>query len=133
MDKFTDLYTDYLIGSSSLVTATGLSMLSQGSISHDKVTRFLKNGDFDSRSLWKEVKSIYEEIRSSDDLVIICFDDSIEEKRYTDESELICYHFDHTVNRSVKGVNLLTALVNTKGVSLSCVVEFVKERCNYER
>ena len=62
MDKFTDLYTDYLIGSTSLVTATGLSMLSQGSISHDKVTRFLKNGDFDSRSLWKEVKPIYEEI-----------------------------------------------------------------------
>ena len=65
--------------------------------------------------------------------MVICFDDSIEEKRYTDESELICYHFDYTVNRSVKGVNFLTVLVNTKGVSLSCVVEFVKERCNYER
>jgi hypothetical protein len=73
------------------------------------------------------VKPMVEEICSSDDLVVICFDDSIEEKRYTDESELMSYHFDHTINRAVKGVNFLTALINTKGVSLPCAVEFVKK------
>jgi hypothetical protein len=68
-----------------------------------------------------------EEICSSNDLVVICFDDSIEEKRYTDESDLIGWHFDYTVNRAVKGVNFLTAFMNTKGVGLPCSVEFVKK------
>ena len=68
-----------------------------------------------------------EELCSSDDIVVICFDDSIQEKRYTDESELISYHFDHTVNRAVKGVNFLSALVHTKAVSLPLAVEFVKK------
>jgi hypothetical protein len=110
-----------------MTTATGLSSLLQGNISHDKITRQLSKGIYDSRYLWKKVKPMVAEICSSDDLVVICFDDSIEEKRYTDSSELISYHFDHTVNRSVKGVNFLTALVHTKGVSLPCAVEFVKK------
>ena len=128
VNNFCDLYTDYLISSTSMTTATGLSAVLKGSISHDKITRHLANGNYDSRYLWKEVKPMIEEVCSSNDLVVLCFDDSIEEKRYTDESELICYHFDHTVNRSVKGVNFLTALVNTNGVSLPCAVEFVKKK-----
>jgi len=88
-----------------MTTATGLSTLLQGSISHDKITRHLSKGNYDSRYLWKKVKPMVEELCSSDDLVVICFDDSIEEKRYTDESELMSWHFDHTVNRAVKGVN----------------------------
>jgi len=36
-----DLYTDYLISSFSYTTATGLSSMLGGTISHDKVTRFL--------------------------------------------------------------------------------------------
>jgi len=127
VENFTDLYTDYLISSTSMTTATGLSTLLQGSISHDKITRHLSKGNYDSRYLWKKVKPMVEELCSSDDLVVICFDDSIEEKRYTDESELMSWHFDHTVNRAVKGVNFLTALVNTKNVSLPCVVEFIKK------
>jgi len=33
---------------------------------------------------------------------VLSFDDSIEEKRYTDQNEIITWHFDHTVGRSVK-------------------------------
>ncbi len=98
-----------------------------GTISHDKVTRELSGGNYDSAYLWNQVKPIVQEITSSTDKVIICFDDSIEEKLYTDASELICWHFDHTFNRSVKGVNFLTALVHTQGMSLPCAVEFVKK------
>ncbi|TAL57845.1 MAG: hypothetical protein EPN85_13085 [Bacteroidetes bacterium] len=127
MENFSDLYTDYLISSTSLTTATGLSTLLKGSVSHDKITRHLSKDNYDSRYLWKRVKPMLEEICSSDDLVVICFDDSIEEKRYTDVSELINWHFDHTINRAVKGVNFLTALIHTKGISLPCAVEFVKK------
>lgn len=125
MENFTDLYTDYLLSSTGLTTATGFSQMTEGVISHDKITRKLGSGEYDSKYLWKSVKPMVEELCSSDEPVILCFDDSIEEKRYTDENELISWHFDHTVNRSVKGVNFLTALVHTKGISLPCAVEFV--------
>ena len=36
-----ELYTDYLISGSGFATATGLSEMLDGEISHDKVTRFL--------------------------------------------------------------------------------------------
>ena len=55
------------------------------------------------------------------------FDYSIEEKRYTDESELNCWDFDHVFGMSVKGVNFLTALVEVGGMRLPCGVEFVKK------
>ena len=132
MENFADLYTDYLISSTAMVTATGFSQLMQGSISHDKITRQLSKGTYDSRYLWKKVKPIIAEIRSSEDIAVLCMDDSIEEKQYTDESELISWHYDHTVNRSVKGVNFLSALINTRGVSLPCAVEFVRKDLEIE-
>ena len=127
MENFADLYTDYLISSTSLTTATGLSSMLGGVISHDKITRSLAKGTFDSKYLWEQVKPMVSELRSCKEPVVLCFDDSIEEKSYTDESELICWHFDHTINRSVKGVNFLTALVNMNGVNLPCAVEFIKK------
>ncbi len=42
MDKeILDLYSDYLLSSFSYTTATGLSGLLEGSLSHDQITRFL--------------------------------------------------------------------------------------------
>jgi hypothetical protein len=42
MDKsLLDLYTDYLISSFGQTSATGLSQLLDGEVSHDQVTRFL--------------------------------------------------------------------------------------------
>jgi len=40
----------------------------------------------------------------------LIFDDTIEEKPYTDENEIIAWHFDHCQNRIVKGVNILNCL-----------------------
>ena len=42
-----DIYTDYLICQNKYATATGLSDMVDGEFSHDKVTRFLRHGDFD--------------------------------------------------------------------------------------
>ncbi|MCH9763228.1 MAG: hypothetical protein K0U24_03220 [Gammaproteobacteria bacterium] len=42
-----DIYTNYLIFQNKYATATGLSDMVDGEISHDKVTRFLRQGDFD--------------------------------------------------------------------------------------
>ncbi|MEJ7713005.1 MAG: hypothetical protein WKF84_24975 [Pyrinomonadaceae bacterium] len=38
-------------------------------------------------------------------------DDSIEEKPYTDENDIVCWHYDHSKERHVKGINFVTALL----------------------
>ena len=51
-----DLYTDYLITSLSYTTATGLSTILDGAVSHDQVARFLSQQDLTSKELWKVIK-----------------------------------------------------------------------------
>jgi DDE superfamily endonuclease len=125
MENFADLYSDYLICSTSYTTATGMALLLN--IEHDKVTRELSKGDYDSKFLWQRVKPYVQELTQSKDFITLSFDDSIEEKRYTDDSELNCWHYDHSFGRSVKGVNFLTALVEVGGMKLPVGVEFVKK------
>lgn len=110
--KMLDLYSDYLISSFSYTTATGLSKALSGTISHDKITRFLAADDYDAKSLWKLVKPIIRKIASSDGILIV--DDTIEEKPYTDENDLITWHFDHTFGRNVKGVNIVSLLYRSQ-------------------
>ncbi|MDR2313322.1 MAG: hypothetical protein LBE02_02185, partial [Spirochaetaceae bacterium] len=51
-----DIYRDYLLYSRGRTTATGLSNLPEGEVSHDKITRFLSWEQFDEKTLWKKVK-----------------------------------------------------------------------------
>src|SRR5512144_2449951 len=111
-----ELYTDYLISTFGAATATGLSEMVSGALSHDRVTRFLSERDYTSRDLWLQVKKTVREIER--DAAVLIFDDTIQEKPWTDESELICWHFDHGQNRTVKGMNLLNALYHSGGVSV---------------
>jgi hypothetical protein len=46
-----DLYTDYLMSSTSRTTATGLSEMLDAAMSHDKITRFLSSNEFCSKDL----------------------------------------------------------------------------------
>lgn len=109
-----DLYSDYLIASTSYATATGLEKATDGHISHDKVTSFLSEEDFTSQHLWRLTKSTVRRIETEEGIIII--DDTIEEKSYTDENELITWHYDHTAGRMIKGVNLLSALYYSRGM-----------------
>jgi hypothetical protein len=107
MEPTLDLYTDYLLSSTGQTSATGLSRLVDGALSHDVITRFLGRNGFSSKSLWLNVKSLVRAHESADACMV--FDDTIVEKEYTDENDLVCWHYDHSKGRSVKGVNLLTA------------------------
>lgn len=127
MENFEDLYTDYLICSTGQVTATGLSQMLNGEVSHDKITRSLANDNYDSKYLWKSVKPMVQELSRGGEKVFLIFDDSIEEKQYSDENDVICWHYDHVFQRNVKGVNFLTALLDIGGARLPCAVEFVKK------
>ncbi len=111
MEKMLDLYTDYLLSSFHQTTATGLSTLTDGEVSHDKVSKFLNKADYGSKELWQQVKPLVREYESEDGCLI--FDDTIVEKPYTDESSLICWHYDHSKGRSVKGINILSAFYHS--------------------
>src|SRR4051812_31558470 len=121
-----ELYTDYLLSSFSYTTATGLSKMTGGTVSHDKITRFLSEQEFDSPKLWRLVKPLVRESEDKDSGVLI-IDDTIEEKPYTDESELVCWHYDHSKGRNVKGINLLSTLYQVGEVSIPVAFELVKK------
>lgn len=110
-EKLLDLYTDYLISSFGQVTATGLARLLDGEVSHDQITRFLSSEPKRSADLWRIAKPLVRQIESATGVIVI--DDTIEEKEYTDENELICWHWDHSKGRNVKGINFLSALYVT--------------------
>lgn len=111
-----DIYTDYLISQNQYATATGLSSLLDGQISHDKITRFLNNNQFDSKDLWQYIKPeirLHEEDKGG----VLIIDDSIEEKPYTDENEIICWHFSHAKGHCIKGINILSCFVRYNDIA----------------
>ena len=84
-----DLYTDYLMSSFGQATATGLSALLGGGLSHDRIRRFLAADAFPSADLWQLVKPLVRQGQSEDAVRIV--DDTVEAKPSTDESERICW------------------------------------------
>jgi len=107
-----DLYSDYLLYSNEQTTATGLSELLDGELSHDKITRFLSSESFGEKTLWKKVKKVVRAFEEDDACLI--FDDTIIEKPYMDENEIISWHFDPKEGKSVKGINLLSAFYSSE-------------------
>lgn len=126
MDKeLLDIYSDYLIAQNQYATATGLSDLLEGQISHDRITKFLNKEEFSSKELWTYIKP---EIRRIEEVGgVLILDDTIEEKAYTDENEMICWHYSHAKGRVLKGVNILSCLVRYGDVALPIAYEPIRK------
>lgn len=124
-----DLYTDYLLSTFGAATATGLSAMVEGDVSHDSITRLLSGQDYTSKDLWQHVKPMVRKIESDDGVLI--FDDTVQEEAWTDESELMCWHFDHCSGRNVRGINLLNALYHCNETSIPVAFELVKKPFQY--
>ncbi len=112
MEDLLDLYTDYLISSFGQTSATGLSNLVDNAIKHDSITRLLANSNFTGKTLWQTVKPLVR-VHQNETACLI-FDDCLIEKVYTDENDLICWHWDHSKGRNIKGINLLSAFYHTQ-------------------
>jgi hypothetical protein len=124
-----DLYTDYLLSTFGYATATGLERMVDGEVSHDQVTRFLSKEAYTSKDLWLQVKATVREIEQEDGLII--FDDTIQEKPYTDENEVMCWHYDHSKGRSVQGFKLLNCLYQADGISIPVAFEVIAKPIQY--
>ena len=130
VNNLLDLYTDYLLVPPSYSTATGLSAITDNQVSHDRITRML-SGSIDSKTLWREVKPMVQDIRSREGLLII--DDSIEAKKHTRENPMITWHYDHCTGRAVKGVNFLNSFYYSPqyDMGLPVGVEYVVKDIEY--
>lgn len=80
--KLLDLYSDYLISAFGQTSATGLSSLLNGKISHDQTQRWLAGGKQTSADLWRIARPHVRKIEDKNGVIIV--DDSIAEKPYTD-------------------------------------------------
>src|SRR6266542_4180646 len=127
--KLLDLYSDYLISAFGQTTATGLASLLKNEISHDSVQRFLAVEKQTSADLWHMVKPHVRKIEGEEGVLIV--DDSIAEKPYTDENDIICWHYDHSQQRNVKGINFVTCLYHNAGVSLPVGFELIAKTEHY--
>ena len=136
--ELTERYSDYLLSSPDQVrgrlfgatTATGLSDMPEGEVSHDRITRFLSRDVYDSRTLRQQIKPMVRKIEQPDGVLI--FDDTIEEKPHTDENEIVSRRFDHGENRTVKGVNILNCVYHAQGVTLPAAYEIIRKPIVFE-
>lgn len=125
-----DLYTDYLISSTGQTSATGLSRLFDGQLSHDQVTRWLSSVHLDSRQVWGHAKPLIrqtERALEANDFAVLIVDDSILEKAHTDANALLCTHYDHRLGRYVKGLNFVSLLYVAGPLSVPIAVELVEK------
>lgn len=100
-----------------------------GQISHDQVSRFLASAEKTSADVWRVVKPLVRQVESEDGVLMV--DDSIEEKPYTDDNELIGWHGDQSQQRQVKGINFLTALYQVGEVALPMAFDLVTKTEEY--
>jgi len=101
----------------------------EGQVSHDQVTRFLSQEAYTSKDLWLEVKRTVRQIEQEHGVVIL--DDTIQEKPYTDENEVMCWHYDHSKGRAVQGFNLLNCLYHVDDISIPVAFELITKPVEY--
>lgn len=115
-----ELYSDYLIASFGQTTATGLANLLQGSIYHDSITRFLNSETLTAKEQWQLIKPMLRQHENATPNAIgyLIFDDTIQPKPHTSVDDINCWHYDHTQNKNVKGINLLNCLYHRKDIDI---------------
>ncbi len=109
--RFTKLnYCQYLLSSQINYTLTNLAdHLEQ--ISHDKINRYLKNEKLTPRLLWDNVKNL---IVVDEDAYIV-FDDTVLDKRFSEEIEIVRRQYSGNEHDVVRGIGIVSCIyVNPK-------------------
>ena len=117
-----DLYSDYCVSSFLSVTAVGLSELLNQGYSHDQISRFFSQRTFDQKDFWKFIKRLIRKIEHQEGAILI--DDTISEKPYSTENEHICYHWDHSKGKSIKGIQMVNFAYHEPEQSITLPVSF---------
>jgi len=106
---------------------TKLSRILGEGYSHDMFTKkLLLNDEIETdKGLWSYVKPLLRDYENEDSGCVI-IDDSILAKPYTKESDMVCWHYDHTIGRSKKGILMLNFhYTDESGISLPVGYEVI--------
>lgn len=103
-------YIDYLLSSPRTATATGLSAVLDNVLKHDYISDCLAQNELSNQAFWKETKPFVRQIEHPEGYLSV--DDVIVAKPHSTENELICYHYDHTTGRMIKGINILNFMLS---------------------
>jgi hypothetical protein len=108
---FTKLdYWQYLLSSQINYTVTNLAEHLE-SISHDAINYYLKTEKLTSRLLWDKVKEVVE----PDGNGYIIFDDSVLDKRYSEEIEMVRKQYSGNEHGILQGIGVVSCVyVNAK-------------------
>ena len=127
VDNLGEKYVDFLLTTNKQASGKAFSRVFDGQIAHDQITRLLnKTNTFSSVSLWQYTKPLCREASAEDNVII--FDDSLVAKPDTKENEVVMYHYDHSQNRFIKGICIITALYHTALLDIPVIVEAVQRQ-----
>lgn len=126
-----NLYVDYLLGCNGHISATDLSEVLDNQYSHDCITRMLQSRAADDRTLYLKGKRMMKALPQSEDKKVLIIDDSIQAKPYSEVNGVIAYHFDHSVQQSVKGINFITALWDDARASIPLSMQIVQKELRW--
>lgn len=104
-----DIYSDYLISHAGHATATGLERILPDYLTHDKITHMLNNHEYTSKDLFRATKKTIRKVENDEGIINI--DDTVSKKPYTDLNSKVQYYYSSTENKTVRGINILSAIV----------------------
>jgi hypothetical protein len=90
-----------------------------------RLPAFLSGSDFTSADLWHLVKPLVRQVQNEEAVLIV--DDSIEEKPYTDESELICWHWGPLPGTQCQGRQLPHLSLQNQDVALPVAFQLIRK------
>jgi len=93
------------------------------------VSYVLKSDDYVSKDLWENTKSTVRQVENQ--AGVLCLDDTIVEKPYTDENDIVCWHYSHAKGRVLKGINLLSCIVRYGDIGLPICFEIIQKDLPY--
>lgn len=121
-----NLYVDYLLSGSSVISAVDLSVAVEERFSHDQVSRMLSSGAVNDKTLYQKGKDFIKG-RAIEGVSTVSIDDSIAEKPYSEENGVVNWHYDHTKGCCVKGINFVSALWSDGEVNVAMSLQVVEK------
>lgn len=106
-----DLYTKFLIANHNKYSGVELSKTAALPLSHDSVSKWLRDKDFTAKDLWPKVKDMVDK-----DEGYLVADDSVLDKRFSRHNELVGRHWSGNEHRLLYGIDLVN-LVWTNGTA----------------
>ena len=104
-----NVYVDYLLSAKGHISATDLSEVIDNEYSHDQISRMLYRAHIDDRKLYMQGKRFLKAIKAEGKKVLVV-DDSIQAKPHSQVNGLVAYHYDHSEQCCIKGINFISAL-----------------------